>query len=164
MMHSDASFSCAQGPSWVVHLAEMRLHVHVGSINKLNLNDLTEYHRIATDKRTFNYQAIAHQFGELQAVESKNVVEDDGPEVDSVEHRSDPSRHGLTHKILQSNETERQNQSHDFRLFSSLGGDRFNGYSAILELTSMLEKGRMEKNLATHSSKLRPKQLKKDQM
>lgn len=31
-------------------------------------------------------------------------------------------------------------------------------------LTSMVENGGREKNLATHSSKLRPKQLKKDQI
>lgn len=49
---------------------------------------------------TFNKESSAHQLGELQAVECQNVVEDNGPEVDSIEQTTDPARHGFTHGTL----------------------------------------------------------------
>lgn len=49
---------------------------------------------------TFENQSSSHQFGELQTVQRENIVEDDGPEVSSVENTSDPARHGFTHQTL----------------------------------------------------------------
>ena len=113
---------------------------------------------------TFVNQSPAHQFGKLQTVEGENVVEDDGPEVGSVEHTTDPAWHSLTHNTLETEETGThaeilcKTKCHKViyvYLFPTL--------VSFIFLTSMVENGGREKNLATHSSKLRPKQLKKDQ-
>lgn len=117
---------------------------------------------------TFENQPPAHQFGKLQIVEGENVVEDDGPEVGSIEHTADPARHSLTHNPLEPEDTgihveipwtiKCKKGLHDY-LFPTA-----KSVSVLIFLTSMVEKGGRENNLATHSSKLRPKQLKKDQM
>lgn len=40
---------------------------------------------------TFENQPSSHQFGKLQTVQRENVVEDNGPEVGSIEHTTDPA-------------------------------------------------------------------------
>lgn len=40
---------------------------------------------------TFENQPSSHHFGELQTVEGEDIVEDNGPEVGSVEHTPDPA-------------------------------------------------------------------------
>lgn len=55
---------------------------------------------------TFVNQSFPHQLGKLQIVEGKNVVEDNGPEVGSVEHTPDPAWHGFTHCTLETVSTE----------------------------------------------------------
>lgn len=49
---------------------------------------------------TFENQSSSHQFGKLQTVQGENVVEDNQPEVGSIEHTADPAWHGFTHCTL----------------------------------------------------------------
>lgn len=57
---------------------------------------------------TLDDQSFSHQLGELQTVESQDVVEDDSPEVEGAEDGSDSTRHGLTYGILWTEGTEGQ--------------------------------------------------------
>lgn len=54
---------------------------------------------------TFENHSSSHQFGKLQTVEGENIVEDNGPEVGSIEHTPDPARHGFTHCTLDTVDT-----------------------------------------------------------
>lgn len=40
---------------------------------------------------TFENKSSSHQFGKLQTVEGEDIVEDDCPEVGSIEHTPDPA-------------------------------------------------------------------------
>lgn len=49
---------------------------------------------------TFHKQSLSNKLGEVQAVEGKDVVKDDLPEVHGVEYTPDSARHGFRHQSL----------------------------------------------------------------